>query len=144
MAIPEPQLGLVISYSYLWHNEYRVGREEGVKTRPCAIVFARQHSHDGSFLVRVVPITHTPPGDASTALELPPAVKRHLGLDNDRSWIVIDEINEFAWPGFDLRPIPPSRDTFAYGFLPPRLFDRLMTKLREVWKNGQGKATPRD
>jgi len=70
-------------------------------------------------------------------------VKRHLGLDHDRFWVVLDEINEFEWPGFDLRPIQPLRDRFGYGFLPPRLFDELLVKLRGVWSTGQGKATPR-
>jgi hypothetical protein len=56
----------------------------------------------------------------------------------------IDEVNEFTWPGFDLRPLPRSRDTYAFGFLPPRLFNILMAKLAEVWTEGQGKATLRD
>jgi hypothetical protein len=34
MAFPEPQLGLVISYAYLWHHEHRAGRDEGAKDRP--------------------------------------------------------------------------------------------------------------
>lgn len=143
MAFPEPRRGLVISYAYLWHWEHRAGRDEGVKDRPCVIVVAVQRPVAGSTLVRVVPVTHRPPDDTTIALELPPAVKRHLGLDQERSWIVLDEINEFEWPGFDLRPIPPSRDRFSYGFLPPRLFDELLLKLREVWSSGQGKATPR-
>jgi hypothetical protein len=53
-------------------------------------------------------------------------------------------VNEFTWPGFDLRPLPRSRDLYAYGFLPPRLFTALMAKLAEVWTEGQGKATARD
>ena len=77
-------------------------------------------------------------------MELPAGVKRYLGLDTERSWVILDEINEFVWPGFDLRPIPRSRDRFDYGFLPPRLFDQLMVKLRQVWRAGQGKAIPRD
>jgi hypothetical protein len=40
MAVPEPQLGLVISYSYLWHHEHREGNDEGRKNRPCGIVLA--------------------------------------------------------------------------------------------------------
>ncbi len=29
MALPDPQLGLVISYSYLWHHEHHAGRDGG-------------------------------------------------------------------------------------------------------------------
>jgi hypothetical protein len=144
MAIPEPRLGLVISYAYLWHHEHRSGREEGVKNRPCVIIFSAQSQAVAATVVRVVPVTHTPPDDPAAAVEIPPAVKRHLGLDSDRSWMIVDEVNEFTWPGFDLRPIPHASDSFAYGFLPPRLFDHLMTKLRYIWNRGQGRATPRD
>ncbi len=144
MAIPEPQRGLVISYAYLWHHEHRAGREEGRKNRPCVIVLAVAKPADDATLVRVAPVTHSAPDDLSVAVELPAAVKRHLGLDGERSWIILDEVNEFAWPGFDLRPVPGTRDRFAYGFLPPRLFDQLMTRLREVWRAGRGKAASRD
>ena len=108
------------------------------------IVLAIEKPADGTIMVRVAPITHSAPHVAATALEIPPAVKRHLGLDDERSWIILDEVNEFAWPGFDLRPIPPSRDRFTYGFLPPRLFDQLIATLAQVWTAGQGKSTPRD
>jgi hypothetical protein len=144
MAVPEPRLGLVISYAYLWHHEQRAGREEGSKNRPCVIILSVEHPVDGITMVRVAPVTHRVPDDLSAALELPLAVKRHLGLDDDRSWVILDEVNEFAWPGFDLRPRPGSRDRFAYGFLPPRLFGRLMTKLAEVWGERPGRAISRD
>jgi hypothetical protein len=71
-------------------------------------------------------------------------VRRHLALDESRSWVILDEINEFVWPGLDLRPVARSRDSFAFGFLPPRLFEQLVTTLRSVWSQGQGKATRRD
>src|SRR6185437_11021754 len=102
MALPEPQPGLVISYAYLWHHEHRAGREEGVKDRPCVVVLALQNAGNGTKMVTVAPVTHSAPDNPATALELPQAVKRHLGLDDDRSWIVVDEVNEFTWPGFDL------------------------------------------
>jgi hypothetical protein len=47
-------------------------------------------------------------------------------------------------PGFDLCPIPPSRDRFAYGFLTLHLFDRQMARLALDWRAGQGKSIPRD
>ena len=144
MALPDPQLGLVISYSYLWHHEHNAGRDEGTKSRPCVVVLAMENQADGTTLVRVAPVTHSPPRAAEAAMEIPPAVKRHLGLDDARSWVILDEVNEFVWPGFDLRPVPPSRDCFAYGFLPPRLFDQLMVRLSQVWTAEQGKATSRD
>jgi len=52
-------------------------------------------------------------------------VKRHLGLDANRAWIIVTEGNEFLWPGYDLRRLPQS-DRYDYGFLPPRLFTRVL------------------
>ena len=60
MALPDPHPGLVISYSYLWAREHGQGREEGVKSRPCAIVLARQIV-EGRSLLTVLAITHSPP-----------------------------------------------------------------------------------
>lgn len=56
--------------------------------------------------VTVAAVTHTQPHADTIALEMPPKVKQHLGLDDARSWIVLDEVNQFDWPGFDLRPVP--------------------------------------
>ncbi len=125
MSLPKPELGLVIRYSYLWLREHREGREEGTKDRPCAIILAAR-DHDGETQVLVVPVTHSPPDNVDTALELPPAVKRHLGLDAERSWVVLSESNLFDWPGPDLRRVGDRDDSsVAYGFLPPKLFAEL-------------------
>ena len=76
--------------------------------------------------VVVVPVTHSPPDHPDMALELPRAVKQHLGLDTERSWVVISESNLFEWPGPDLRRAGNRDDGLvAYGFLPPRLFAEL-------------------
>jgi hypothetical protein len=99
---------------------------------------------DHATVVTVVPVTHVEPADASLAVELPLAVKRHLGLDEGRSWVMLHEGNRFVWPGYDLRPVPQSRDRYAYGFLPPRLFTGLVERLAAIWKAGQGRAIPRD
>ena len=125
MSLPKPEPGLVIRYSYLWLREHREGREEGAKDRPCAIILAAGQ-HEGETQVLVVPVTHSPPENVDAALELPPAVKRHLGLDAERAWVVLSESNLFDWPGPDLRRVGDRDDgSIAYGFLPPRLFGEL-------------------
>lgn len=131
MSFPEPYVGLVIRYSYLWKREFDAGREEGTKDRPCAIVMAVV-DEDGDKDVLVLPITHSPPDDPVDAIEIPTATKSRLGLDGERSWIVITEANEFAWPGPDLRMVP-GRDesTIAYGPLPPRFFAHVRDKFLE-------------
>ena len=126
MSLPEPEPGLVIRYSYLWLREHEAGKEEGSKDRPCAIVINQFHNVGQNFVV-VVPITHSPPLKHQQAIEIPYNVKQHLGLDSDRSWIVIEESNVFRWPGPDL-----ARDQTSgkvdYGFLPPRFFDEIRRK----------------
>ena len=122
MTWPTPQPGLVIRYSYLWQREARTGQEEGVKDRPCAVIIASTDD-EGRTRVYAVPITHSAPVDADTAIEIPPVVKARLGLDGERSWVVVSEANVFAWPGPDLRFIPgKGPDSAAYGFLPPGFF----------------------
>lgn len=104
MPLPTPELGLVISYAYLWSSEAHEGQEEGLKDRPCAVVLSIRDD-GGNTVVAVVPVTHTPPQHPEEAVEIPSAVKRRLGLDEDRSWIMVSEINRFVWPGPDLRPV---------------------------------------
>lgn len=121
MAIPAPEPGLVINYAYLWHRERAAGGEEGRKNRPSVIVLAVELMH-GETQTIVLPITHRRP-QPDEGIEMPLAVKRHLGLDDAPSWIVVSEGNMFVWPGYDLRP--RSDGTYAFGFLPPRFFNRV-------------------
>jgi hypothetical protein len=128
-ALPRPRSGLVIGYSYLWESEYRAGREEGTKDRPCAVVIASR-TEDGDIVVTVAPVTHSPPARPSDGLELPADVKRVLGLDTERSWLICSELNRFVWPGPDLRPI--SRRTpgaFVYGMLPSPFMRHVFKRL---------------
>jgi mRNA-degrading endonuclease toxin of MazEF toxin-antitoxin module len=80
VPLPEPALGLVIHFAFLWRHEQAIGREESAKDRPCAIVLLCRDSGVDT-LVTVAPMTHRPPRDPATAIEVPPAVKRHLGLE---------------------------------------------------------------
>jgi hypothetical protein len=131
---PTPQPGLVIRYSYLWTREAQAGREEGVKDRPCAIVLAIGDVQSRTRVI-VLPITHTAPQPPDEGIELTQQTKVRLGLDGERSWIVLDEGNDFIWPGPDLRPVPErGPESIAYGFLPPRLFravrERFLARIR--------------
>ena len=94
MSLPRPRPGLVISYSYLWDREHSIGKEDGLKSRPCAIIAARQVIA-GREVVTVVPVTHSQPANPDDAIEIPAALKAHLGLDAGRSWIVVTETNDF-------------------------------------------------
>jgi len=140
--LPEPECGLVISYSYLWRNEHEAGKIEGLKNRPCGIILVVDNS-DGSKKVTVAPLTHSKPKNLNVAIEIPAKVKQHLWLDGERSWIILDDFNEFLWPGYDLRPIPGKTDKYDYGFLPPALFKQITHKIIELRHQGLS-VIPRD
>lgn len=103
MERPDPRPGLLIRYDYLWNDESRRGREEGAKNRPCAVVLTVKEQN-GRQLAVICAITHSPPREKGAAIEIPIAVSRSLGLDEDRSWIVTKEINLVDWadPGIIL------------------------------------------
>lgn len=143
MPIPNPEPGLVISYSYLWHFQHQAGQEEGQKVRPCVIVVAAERTDDGATIVTVLPITHTKPRAPSSGVEIPMRVKRHLALDEEPSWIIISEGNKFVWPGYDLHKLPAS-ERYDYGFLPPRLFDQVIKAFMDCHKAGRLRQTSRD
>jgi hypothetical protein len=140
-TIPKP--AEVVAYSYLWHREAAAGREEGVKDRPVVVVVAIAKRPHGTQLL-VVPVTTRPPRDGDTAIEMPARVRQHLGLGDDRCWIIADEYNLFTWPGPDIRPIR-QRDSISpsYGFIPGRLFEEVRARLSQLAGKGRLKATRR-
>jgi hypothetical protein len=133
LFLPKPIPGLVIPYAYLWWHEYNNGAEDGRKVRPCVVVLSVEEK-DGTTKVTVAPITHRSPDKAkSTALEIPQMVKNYLKLDDERSWIIVDEVNQFIWPGPDVWPVSKNpQNPKAYGVLPPKLFGILKKMLLDV------------
>lgn len=81
----------------------------------------------------MLPVTHTEPNHPDLAIEIPATVKKHLGLDDDQSWIILSESNEFLWPGRDLRRVANGdNSTVVYGFLPPKLFNNIRQRFLAV------------
>ena len=109
--------------------------------RPCAVVLSYRRLSDGSLIVLLAPITHSQPRRGDRAIEIPANVKRHLRLDDERSWVILDEVNETGWPGYDLRPDADGR--FAYGFLPPRFYERIRLRLLEALRESLLRRVPR-
>jgi hypothetical protein len=143
VKLPSPEPGLVIRYAFLWRREFDEGREESRKDRPCAVILAAPVAAGGA-QVYVLPVTHAPPSDPALAIEIPIRVKQHLGLDEAPSWIVMDEINDFLWPGYDLRPVPGSRPTrVEYGVLPPRFFNTVRERFLALAEQRRVKRVPR-
>lgn len=141
MAIPAPQPGLVVRFNYLWSREFDRGTREARYPRPCAIVLSYRRSADGALIAMLAPITHSQPGPEDHAVEIPQPVKRRLGLDDQRSWVMIDEVNETGWPGYDLQP--DEHGKYAYGFIPPVLFRRIRDGVLRVVKERRLKRVQR-
>ncbi len=143
MAFPQPRNGLVIRYSFLWRDDAACGQEEGDKDRPCAVVLTTK-DRAGQIVVVVLPVTHTPPRDRALAVEIPADTKRRLGLDDDRSWIVVTDANRFIWPGPDLRPSRPGdAASVAYGMLPATVYEELVGKFIKAVEARLAAAVPR-
>src|SRR5580658_10167780 len=111
MALSSPLPGQVIRYAYWRWNEARVGRADATKDRPCGVV------------------------------EIPAATKQRLRLDAQRSWIITTELNQFIWPGPDLRPMPSGE--YLYGYLPERLMRLVLDQVKKRARDKQLKTVPR-
>ena len=111
-----------------------MGLDNARYPRPCAIILSHRRATDGLTIVMVAPITHSAPAPDELALEIPSRVKQHLGLDDAPSWVVTDEVNEFAWPGFDLAP--NQEGEIAYGIPPPKLYNKIRDMVLESARSG--------
>jgi hypothetical protein len=137
VTLPAPQPGLVLRYSYLWARDAEQGREEAGKDRPAVIVLVVQDAAKQTARVYVLPITHSHPSAGVEGVEIPAAVAKTAGIDAGRSWVIVSEFNEFAWPGFDLALVPGRKPTtVAYGFLTPGFF----AKVRDRWLKADAAA----
>ena len=117
---------MVIRYSFLWGHEADKGNLEGVKDRPVMVVILVNNEQE----VVVAPLTTKPPRDNSLGFEVPATVRKHLGLGNDRCWISVDTVNQFVWPGPDVRIILHSNQkTIPYGIIPQYLLDAVKAKI---------------
>jgi hypothetical protein len=94
-------------------------------------------------MVTVLPITHSPPDKPALALEIPLGTKARLGLDSERSWVILTEANRFVWPGPDLRPVGGNLDSVAYSLLPQAFFNQMKERFVAILRAGQAKAISR-
>lgn len=83
--------------------------------------------------VIVAPVTTKAPQPDDAAIEMPGAVRRQLGLGDDRCWIIASETNSFSWPGPDLRPVRRDGDGSPfYGKVPGNLVRQVRELFRQI------------
>lgn len=127
----------------MWAREAAAGRDEAVKDRPVVVVLTTIID-DGLIKVIVVPVTTQPPRKGDYAIEMPQSVKAYLKLDDARCWIVVGEVNQFIWPGPDIRPIAREvGNSPYYGKIPSKLFEKMRVLIGENVEAGRLKITPR-
>lgn len=120
-----PRPADVLRYAYLWSHEADRGQEEGVKDRPAVVVLTTTR-RDDSLSVLVAPITTRAPATEADGIAVPPRVKAHLGLDAPQCWIMLTEMNQFIWPGPDIRPVDHDDETsLTHGQIPELLYERV-------------------
>lgn len=69
------------------------------------------------------------------AVEIPKITKDRLGLDDERSWVILSEANRFTWPGPDLRPLCTGEmESVAYGLLPFGLAEQIRSRFIALLK----------
>jgi hypothetical protein len=66
-----------------------------------------------------------------------------LGLDDERSWVIVSEHNVDEWPNAGLQPVPGRSGLFAYGFIPPKLFARIRSLFLEIARADPGRGVRR-
>ena len=143
MTFPAPVPGLVIRYSFLWSREARTGATEGRKDRPCAIVVAipkdEYRRHEGC---RRSGNAQRSSGsnDLSTASG---GSQNRFGAQSNSSWVCLDELNVFSWPGYDLRVISGT-DRIDYGHLPKSLFEAIRRGVLDLHRARRTKQIVRD
>lgn len=76
-------------------------------------------------------------------MELSAQICRSLGFDDGRHWLRFDELNDFIWPGYDLRPRPDNSARYDYGMLPQNLFEQLRHAIIERQRKRKSKIVPR-
>ena len=88
-----------------------------------------------------MPVTHSLPLKDEDGIEIPQATTRRLGLDGKRSWIITTELNQFTWPGPDIRPTPSGQ--YLYGYLPEKLMRLVIDQVKRHARDKQLETVPR-
>jgi len=127
VALPDAEPGLVFRYDYLWSHEARSGRTTS-KERPACLALSSD-SEISPQIVVILPITHRKPGVGVVGVQIPQAVRRNLGLDDEPCWVIVSDVNLDDWPNSGIAPVPGRPKAFIYGYLPPRLYEAVKKKM---------------
>ena len=98
MPLFTPELGLVFPYWYLWEDQAADGGKSGYKPRPALIVAVCVEGNRTPVVVS--PFTTSKPSQNTNCMEADHSWG--VSLPQFPCYLILDEQNAFAWPGFDL------------------------------------------
>ena len=137
MRAPNPFPGLVVGYSYLWHQDYKLERDFSENPATYGVILSVREEL-GDKIVLVAALTDLQPRNTE-GVALPDATRERLGLPSAQYWIITSEVNRFIWPGPDLR----SADSVSkneLNVLPPILFESIKSSIHTLSKRDQMKT----
>jgi len=143
VPLPNPELGLIVHYSYLFLPRTRNIGDAG-KNRPCMIMAVFQDPDDPlKNGILYLPITHSPPSPDEQGVALPADAKFAAGLDAAPQWVLVSQGNRDTWPE-DIFNLPNQPGVFAYGFLPPRMFKIIQGEFARLFAARRFNLLPRN
>jgi len=134
MPLPQPELGLVVHYGFVWAGADRRPPPDAGKDRPCLIVdLFEVEEPPGRNTLRVtyLPFSRSAPRDGESAKLIGPRIASHLKLTTERSFLYTSYACEDDWP-FDLAQLPGHQGRFHYGLIPPALFNAVVDDFRAL------------
>jgi hypothetical protein len=143
VPLPNPEIGLVVHYSYVFHARSRNIRDAG-KSRPCLIAAAFPEADERLKTgVLYLPISHSLPGADDVGVELMADAKYAARLDGVRQWVLVSQANQDTWPE-DIANLPGRPGLFAYGFLPPGTFRAVQMAFGRLFAERRFNIIPRN
>ena len=123
----------VVALWYTWTN-----KDVATDKHPCLIFNVAPHPkqtvHD-QHLIRVLPISHSPPRQDQRALELPRGEKLRLHLDSQKQWVYVNEGAMFSLPGDTAQIGHPPRTWL--GEMSETFFGLVMTEVISHYSHGR-------
>jgi hypothetical protein len=131
MAKPNPQVGLIIRYEYLWKSEELDGENQGEKHRPCVIILVVPATNERSAKAMVCALTHSEPRGSDAGIEVPDEGKAQMGLTSKRQWVIASEANLVDWddPGI----VELKTGGWTYGTMVRPVLDAVRVRYRNIY-----------
>lgn len=131
MPLPNPQVGLIIRYEYLWKSEQLEGQNQGEKHRPCVAILVVPASALQPAKAMVCAVTHSEPRGDDVGVEVPDEAKPQMGLSDRRQWIIASEANLVDWN--DAGIVEMKSGGWIYGVMVRPLLEEVRAKYQAIY-----------